>query len=270
MSDKSFTHVLVTRFNSPIGDGQPPASDEWLRARLELFRKYALPSIKGQTVKPDRWLLLCHVDSPSWFKSELGDLVEGIGEPVWMYRGPSGPVLSELCSPVSTPHLITTRMDNDDSVARDYIEAIQEEFRGQQMEAINFTNGLQLRDGKLYNRIDPSNAFISVIENAEGRRPATVFMETHDRLDRLAPVVQVKTHPMWVQVVHDSNIANTVRGIRTTGRPLRQHFDLDTYVKEIGPLTLTFSRLATSAVLVLSVLANPKRIKKLARLVFSR
>lgn len=270
MSEKSFTHILVTRFNSPIGDGHPSASDEWLSHRLQLFRKYALPAIRGQTIKPDRWLLLCHADSPSWFKEEFNDLLDGEGEAVWMHRGPSGPVLSELCSPVPTPFLITTRMDNDDSVARDFIESIQREFRGQDLEAINFPSGLQFCDGKLYSRIDPGNAFISVVENVEGRKPATVFMETHNQLDLLAPVVQVKSHPMWVQVVHDSNIVNSVRGIRTSAQPVRDHFDSDIAVHDVTMLALAASRLTTSFKLALSILAKPSRLRKLTKFVFAR
>lgn len=265
MTAKVFSHVLVTRFNSPIGDDHPPASEEWLRERVELFRKYGLPSVRSQTVPPDRWLILCHEESPSWFIDELEHLVEGIGEPVWLRRGPSGPLLSELCSPARSPYLITTRMDNDDCVARDFIESIQGQFCEQRMEAINFTSGLQLHEGKVYAKLDPSNAFISLIERVEDRSPSTVFMDTHDQIGSHAFVRQVKTHPMWIQVVHGSNIANTVRGIRTDGHSVRQYFDAHIQLHEIGGLRLAVARCRTLLALGLGVVVRPRRIKTLFR-----
>lgn len=161
-------------------------------------------------------------------------------------------------------------MDNDDSVARDFVESIQREFRGQDMEAINFPSGLQFCEGKLYSRVDPGNAFISVIENVKDRKPATVFMETHNQLDLLAPVVQVKSHPMWVQVVHDSNIVNSVRGIRTAVQPIRDYFDADIEVHDVGPVALMTSRLITASKMAISVLTKPSRMRKLTKFIFGR
>lgn len=270
MTQEVFSHVLVTRFNSPIGDGHPPASDEWLRERVNLFRTYGLPSIRHQTVKPTRWLLLCHAESPSWFIEELEQMVEGIGEPVWLHKGPSGPLLSELCMPVESPYLITTRMDNDDCVARDFIESIQMQFCEQELEVVNFTSGFQLREGAVYSKLDPSNAFISLIEKVENNRPLTVFMDTHDKLGTHAPLRQVKTHPMWIQVVHGSNIANTIRGIRTDGRLVREHFAVDVPLKHIAGARLAIARALTVLKLGLDVLSKPRRLKTLLRSVVTR
>ncbi len=156
-------------------------------------------------------------------------------------------------------------MDNDDCVAVDFIESIQAQFREQQMEAINFMSGLQIRDGEVYAKLDPSNAFISLIENVGGRNPSTVFMDTHDQLGSHAPLHQVKTHPMWIQVVHASNIANTIRGIRTDGRSVGQYFDANIPVNHIGGLRLAMARGITVATLGLGILTKPRRLKKLFR-----
>ena len=60
--------------------------------------------------------------------------------------------------------LITSRLDNDDAIARDFVEMVQNCFTKQEVEFINFTYGAQYSDGRMFARLDPSNAFISLIE----------------------------------------------------------------------------------------------------------
>jgi len=75
-----FEHFLLTRFNVRPDAVSPPPTEEWLRHRLELFRRYALPSVAKQTVNPHQWLVLCDGGSPDWLRRELcGQLPDWAG-----------------------------------------------------------------------------------------------------------------------------------------------------------------------------------------------
>ena len=60
--------------------------------------------------------------------------------------------------------LVTTRLDCDDAIARDYLGRIRAEAADLDSGFINFKHGLQLAGIRLYRRSDPSNAFISRVE----------------------------------------------------------------------------------------------------------
>ena len=57
------------------------------------------------------------------------------------------------------------------------------------------------------------NPFISRVE-ADVRALQTVFVDQHQLLSGYGRITQVRTEPMWIQVIHGGNIANVVRGIR--------------------------------------------------------
>ena len=59
-----FRHFIITRFNVRVGkpqndkNGNHTNTDVWLKNRIDLFEKYCLPSIVGQTSKNFIWLVL--------------------------------------------------------------------------------------------------------------------------------------------------------------------------------------------------------------------
>lgn len=70
----------------------------------------------------------------------------------------------------SIEYIITTRLDNDDIVHRDFTSGIQEVFSGQDFAAINFVKILMIdaeNKHKLFIDYSFSNQFISVIEKVE-------------------------------------------------------------------------------------------------------
>lgn len=177
--------------------------------------------MKAQSVRPDAWLILCDLGSPAWFKEEISALTAGVGEVAWVdgpfVPGASADLVAEILQGYCRENwLITTRVDNDDCVSRHFVRRIQAEFR-ERREFINFTFGAQHDKGQIYFRLDPSNAFISCVEPAEGGF-RSVFVDGHHLLKHHGPVRQVWTAPMWMQVIHGDNIANRTGGIRVSPR----------------------------------------------------
>lgn len=257
MSAAEFSHVLITRFNVRLDQR---ASNEWLLHRLGYFKSICLPAIRNQSVQDFKWLVYFDADRDPWFEDEVNELAQGVFEPIWV-QGKFDPkaCAEDVAARSSKPWVITTRLDNDDAVADDFVERVQQQF-SKVTEFINFTAGLQLTDdGKLFHRADPSNAFISLIEPNDVPLMG-VYVDWHDRVSSYAPVRQVSTHPMWVQMVHGKNIANSIHGIRANHVLLSRHFTIENEAVRLGKLSLHAHQVISGASLALRVIRKPHRI----------
>ena len=239
-------------------------SSRWLASRLKLFERYTLATVRSQVRHPDLWLVFCDRRSPGWFRTELeAMLTEPHFEAVWLDEVFGRDICArEVAQRASgCTFLITTRLDNDDLVARDFIDAIQACFNEQVLGFVNFTHGAQTEDGRIYLRSDPSNAFVSLIERRTPGRPMTVFVDAHNRLGKHGKIVQVRTHPMWIQVIHGANMANLVHGIRTRPDIVLRYFDARLPVDHTGVVTLEVDRVISALRLAVRVLSRPHRIR---------
>ncbi|MEV4950961.1 glycosyltransferase [Paenarthrobacter nitroguajacolicus] len=269
--DGRATHFVLTRFNvrSFYHKGEP--TDAWLFERLQLFEKYCAPSFRNQTTMHFIWLVFFDSLSPAWFKEKISALSVGLFQPVYV-EGPFSKeflsrTIGDLCS---TPSIITTRVDNDDAVADDFIETIQKCFHGQSRLFINLVNGAQYAGNRLYLRPYTKNPFSSLIETPADGLPATVFVEHHYRIDDYAPVQNVKTrHPMWLQVVHGGNVLNEIVGLRTTARRIAPHFSADLEV-EGGLLEVTVDQALGFVRILWRLIRKPSRVGQLAKTLVAR
>lgn len=173
-------------------------------------------------------------------------------------------------APVEARYLITTRLDNDDALAWDFIAAIHSHFAAQDCQFVNFTYGLQLEGARVYHRADPANAFASLIERRSSRKPRTVFVDQHPRLGQHGPLAQVRSHPMWLQVVHGGNVANEARGVRADPTGVYSRFDVNAQLEPVTRTALRVDQARTSGKLVLRVIRRPHRLLWLWRVLRGR
>ncbi|GGH48977.1 hypothetical protein GCM10010921_26840 [Microbacterium album] len=209
-------HVLLTRFNLPsVGrESVIRAQDGWLRERLELFLRYTVPAVASQTA-PVGWIVYLDPASPAWLLERLAPLVtagafaplyretvsrEEIAEDARAVTGGSGDVL------------LTTNLDNDDALATDFAARLQALARPGERRALYLAHGLIRRGGHVYLRRDRRNAFVSVSEPWD--EPMTAWRDWHNLMHRHMPVLVDGGAPAWIQVVHDRNVSNRVRGRR--------------------------------------------------------
>ena len=78
----TFKHFILTRFNLPIFQpkvGEKKVShldEEYLNYRFDLFERFCLPSVKGQTCQDFRWFVLFDAATPAVFRNRIGSLQE--------------------------------------------------------------------------------------------------------------------------------------------------------------------------------------------------
>ncbi|MGW1809122.1 glycosyltransferase [Streptomyces sp. NPDC002078] len=216
----NFEHILLTRFNVRLSNDQEPPPEEWLAARIPIFRELCLPSVRRQRTAPRQWFVFFDSGTPPHWRKEIERLSAG-GDfrPVWLDGAFHAAAVNEAIAAAGMgrrDYLVTTRLDCDDALAPHFMETVQGQLRGAGgAYFINLTLGYQMSAGRFYLRPYIANPFISYVEPSAPERPwATVFCRPHHMITD-QPLVQVRCRPAWLQVVHGGNLANRTRGIRT-------------------------------------------------------
>jgi len=128
--------------------------------------------------------------------------------------------------------IITTRLDNDDAIAVDFIEIIQNTFKKETFLPVLF----QFKYGFTYTVEGPrilrqldynKNPFISLAENINNPKDLkTVYAFAHDKWEDTRTVVIV-TVPKWMQIIHNKNMLNTSRGLEVSPLKLKRDFKFE-------------------------------------------
>jgi hypothetical protein len=208
-------HVLLTRFNLPSAGVEEMirAREGWLRQRVELFDRYCLPSVMGLEGPLPHWLVYLDPQSPAWLLERMrAHEAEGVLTPVLREEVPREALLEDLRRLVPDPGeaLVTTNLDNDDGLAPDFSRRVRRAGAEHERCAIYLVEGLIATERHLYRRTDRDNAFCSVRESWDD--PVTAWSAYHNELGRHMPVVRLGGEPGWLQVVHERNVSNRVRG----------------------------------------------------------
>jgi hypothetical protein len=219
-------HVILTRFNVKIEQAGPPDLD-WLEHRFSLFERFCLPSVQAQSCGNFVWLLFCDPDIPASFRDRIRTYAQWKTlQPIFFRhvfdQGMARAAVAELVRGYS--HLITTRLDNDDAICRTFVEAVQREFRGQDFEFLNFTNGYIWEDSRIWAGRHASNPFMSLVERAQAY--STIYCGNHMELNQQGPILQIPAPAAWLQVVHGNNLANRVWGTPEAGIDLSRDFEI--------------------------------------------
>lgn len=229
----SLDHVLLTRFSAVLLPDQPPLPREWLDYRMGFFYDACHPSVTRQRGAEFDWLILFDDRCDDDFRELVEDLAQDAFTPVWSHEpfrrnSFAAPVAELTAARGAAAHLITTRIDSDDAMARDFMAAVQGEFAGQDRLFVNFPRGIQIdRSGAVYRSDILSSPFLSLIERRTPDPPATVFVAKHAWARAHGPIREVAAPVMWAQVVHGVNLSNIVNGTRVPPRIVAERFDFD-------------------------------------------
>ncbi len=251
-----FNHVILTVFNVRVHYGGGVAPDlDWLAHRFDLFDKFCYPSVRAQTNLNFKWLVFFDSGTPAAYRDKIAGYAAWENfVPQFVDHTMSVEAFAEMKRELITrnaleaQYLISTTLDNDDAIGKEYIASVQRQFARQDFEFINFTRGYALnkKNNKLYRKNDPANPFISLIERIENFK--TVWFAAHTEAPKMGQMRQVETKPIWLQVIHGRNVLNTIgRRRRVPFRLLEEDFALN-YSCGVGPEsagTIFFDNVAT-------------------------
>lgn len=231
---KKVVHFVFTRFNLDYRNriakwskdntvyltqrgGSFGTPDEWLRHRVELFRKYCYPSVVGQSNRNFIWLLTCDPETPT----EFTDILSKFRSEDVIFRGLFGEercaedIIRSIADGVDI--LITSRVDNDDALHVNYVEQLQTRLLKEFLIVdanpwlINMRKGyvLDTLKNKLYAREMHNCPFHSMFQWYKEGVPLYRLMD-HSTLHLKHTTKQDDTLG-WLQVIHDRNTCNHVQ-----------------------------------------------------------
>ena len=211
---ENLQHIIFTRFNVPSGGKEVKIrlKDGWLEKRFMLFEEFCLPSIEQQSNKNFLWLIYFDQETPALYKEKVLEYSARCPQirPVWVEEWNTQAVQSGFIDnvPGNTKNILTTRLDNDDGLHRDFIETLQSSISDYGY--YNFPKGVVYRLGDAYSHSHMSNAFLSLLEEYEGFEG--VWKLPHPEVIKNYKVKQLNLNHAWLQVIHDTNVSNKIRG----------------------------------------------------------
>ncbi len=260
-----FTHYLITRFNVPVKNwdrdkaGKPVLDDAWMLSRLELFRRFCVPGIANQTNKDFTWLIYCDKLTSPAYLNEIHLAVSEVPNVIVRQVGHFEELMTDLRQLLSdepTPYLISSRVDNDDSLGPAFINVVQRHFVEQDKRIINFLKGIlyDAHRGVLTEiRNSQFNHYGSLIEALEpDKKLITIMGYPHGRPPEGSTVTNVDTRFAWLKIIHERNMASKTNGVPLFDNTVTAHFGLQ-------PGDLPQSYWSTSLFVLHRVLSRMKR-----------
>lgn len=218
-------HFLITRFNlrqdkwKTSKNGTAVLTDKWLKNRFVIFENYCLPSVINQSTQDFCWLVFFDTETPENYRSKIAELslkyknfrpvyVEGM---VNFKKVGKENILKEI--KVTDKFMITTRLDNDDVIHKDFIKTIQMLYKPVHNTVIDLRKGYQVTLKTNHSQIrkitNDFNPYISLIETVEHFN--TVLSKNHKDWRNAASVIIYNKEPLWCELVHQENLSNSTR-----------------------------------------------------------
>ena len=220
----NFIHIITTRFNVPTSvwtktrGGSKPLSEEWLKDRFEIFQKYCLPSFENQSNKNFIWLVFFDVNTPRKYKLQIEKTQKefSLFQPFFVHDFEEMHKKAIEIIPSffeeNTQFLISTDLDNDDFLHREFIETVQQKFEPKHDFVIDLKRGLQLTktaENKAFINLFymVSNPFVSLVEDKNSFR--TVLKEEHLKYRNYKNYTAFDSEPRFIQYIHTNNLVNS-------------------------------------------------------------
>ena len=221
-----YLHFVITRFNIPakyegkknpnLEGVDPKTNENYLEERVRLFEKYTVPSMKSQTNSNFKWLVLFSDQTPQKYKDKMKLLRD---QNAWfcpLYLKDEEAYefdnyLEQILKQYECDQYITTRIDNDDAVSIDFIEAIQNYIVTNNIEntMLSFKYGYQFSENHstLSLFLYPQNHFTTMVYSKAGK---TIISFPHNKIPSNIKRVLIdsRKNPIWMEIIHKTNYVN--------------------------------------------------------------
>ena len=217
-----FNHYLITRFNlkNPswkfTKNNELLLNDQWMDERIDLFANFCLPSVAAQTNKNFKWLLYFDNDTAPKHKEQIATLIKPyLFIEVFYIEGMPALVDSirkYIANNSKSEYLITSRIDNDDSISKNFIDVVQSKFDKQNHLAIDVILGytLSVTPYMIGKKEHLFNPFMSLIETAENAK--TVWFYDHNMWKKEKNIIHFSDERLWLSIIHEKNKVNEFDG----------------------------------------------------------
>jgi hypothetical protein len=218
-----FKHFLATRFNVRIGgwdttkNGEVLLDDSWMDNRFELFENYCLPSVINQSNQSFTWCIYFDLHTREVYRQRIKKLTESYPNIRIFFIDSIGELKPHLINFIksnvkgNSHYVITSRLDTDDLLHRDYIKVVQQLFEPSHTAVIDLRNGfkINIEEGgcEIRNYTQSFNPFISLIEKTEFVE--TVFNQMHHEWYKAKKVIPFCDRQLWIELVHKKNWMNS-------------------------------------------------------------
>ncbi|HSY34599.1 MAG TPA: glycosyltransferase [Acidobacteriaceae bacterium] len=226
---------LLTRFNPAVSFASEDLGIDpgWLTHRFDLFEKICLPSVAGQSERNYHWLLMVSERTPPKFMKRLMADLATVSLPTAILLVPeyseqafNAAILTRLDAAVD--RVVTTRLDNDDGIARDYLAYVRAEAAGLPAKGdfvLNFRQGAQVAQDGIFPRDARLNPFLSVVSSP--RKLRTAFATHHGKMNTVGKVIDKRGgNAHWIQVIHPRNALNRLHERKPCSEAYLANFSL--------------------------------------------
>ena len=206
------THAILTRYALQM-DGRPLPSIKWLAHRRRVFEQYTLPSVARQTCPDFAWLVFVDprmtsvIDACEEWRKVCPQLTPVPTTEGWdNFNATMRDAVLAQCAR-DTTHIITTRLDNDDVIARDFVAIVQAQCEGLPVRRfVNFDVGenYDIQSGRRYEHVHPCNMFVSCIEPVDDFQGVLTW--AHNTIEQIAHVIRPPQERRWTHLVHPWNV----------------------------------------------------------------
>ena len=223
MLTEIYHHYVITRFNlrregwDTARNGSLVLTEDWLRNRFILFEKFCLTAMQIQTNRNFTLLVFCDMNTSEKYRQKAleHNLSLPNFQPFFINGMPEFlPSIENEIRKNIRPYTISSRLDNDDCVSKNFINEIQLNFEKQNFLVLDFPDGYTLQINpsvKIGKRKQLFNPFISIIEKSEGAK-SVWQREAHSSWKREKNIKRINDKRIWMSVIHFENKKNKYEG----------------------------------------------------------
>lgn len=205
----NYKHYILTRFNYP--------EDYDVQYRLNIFENFTLPSLLGQTNKNFTWLISVNSVHKNLFKPFLNKGID-----IKLVKE-NAPCIDFINTQPKVSYLITTRIDNDDALHKDYVDYIYSSFTKNQTERLIDSRAFEITSDKKFLFLDryssigmvsPMVTLIKPINQYPISNSDTIYLKGHHELHFTYKFKDNEFTPYrgWIQNINEQNIFSKSRG----------------------------------------------------------